>query len=82
MKTGAALGTKANSSVAIHTTLLASAWIGVDTPYTQELSIEDLSETQNGTVSVAHNATAEQREMAREANEAHQQSYLCSPYLC
>ena len=67
MKIDAALGTKANSSTAVYATLLASAWVGVDAPYTQELSVEGLSETQNGTISVAHNATADQREIAREA---------------
>lgn len=67
MKIDAALGTKANSSKAVYATLLASAWAGVNAPFTQELSIEGLSETQNGTISVAHNATADQREIAREA---------------
>ena len=61
VKIDAALGEKANSSVAINTTLLASAWVGVDAPYTQTTA------SQNGTISVAHNATAEQREIAREA---------------
>ena len=32
-----ALGEKANSSVAIYTTLLASAWAGVNAPFTQEV---------------------------------------------
>ena len=67
VKIDAALGEKANSSVAINTTLLASAWVGVDAPYTQTLTISGLTASQNGTISVAHNATAEQREIAREA---------------
>jgi hypothetical protein len=67
MKIDAALGTKANNSVPVYATLLASAWVGVDAPYTQELAVEGLSETQNGTISVAHTATADQREVAREA---------------
>lgn len=62
-----ALGEKANNSVAINTTLLASAWAGADAPYTQTLTISSLTALQNGTISVAHNATAEQREAAREA---------------
>lgn len=37
VKIDAALGEKANSSVAVNTTLLASAWVGVEAPYTQEL---------------------------------------------
>lgn len=67
VKIDAALGEKANSSVAVNTTLLASAWIGVEAPYTQELTVTGLTALQNGTISVAHSATAEQREIAREA---------------
>lgn len=62
-----ALGEKANSSVAIYTTLLASAWAGVNAPFTQELSVEGLTASQNGVIDVAHDATATQREIAREA---------------
>lgn len=60
-----ALGEKADSSVAVSATLLASAWVGVDSPFTQELAVEGLTEMQNGTISVAHSATAEQRDIAR-----------------
>lgn len=67
VKIDAALGEKANSSVAVNATLLASAWVGVDAPFTQEIAVAGLSATQNGSISVAHNATAEQREIAREA---------------
>lgn len=62
-----ALGEKANNSIAINTTLLASAWAGADAPYTQTITVSGLTALQNGTISVAHNATAEQREMARAA---------------
>lgn len=62
-----ALGEKANSSVAIYTTLLASAWVGVNAPFTQELPVEGLTASQNGVIDVAHDATATQREIAREA---------------
>lgn len=65
VKIDAALGEKANKSVPFTGTLLASAWAGVDAPFTQELSVEGLGENQNGTISVAHSATVEQREMAR-----------------
>lgn len=65
VKIDTALGEKANSSVARTGTLLASAWAGIDSPFTQELSVEGLGENQNGTISVAHTATVEQREMAR-----------------
>lgn len=67
MKIDAALGEKANSSVVVNATLLASAWAGLDSPFTQELSVPGLTAAQNGTISVAHSATAEEREIAREA---------------
>lgn len=67
IKIDTALGEKANSSVAIYATLLASAWVGVNAPFTQELSVEGLTATQNGVIDVAHDATATQREIAREA---------------
>lgn len=66
-KIEAALNTKADSSKPIIGTLLASAWAGVDSPFTQELAVEGLSAAQNGTISVAHNATITQREAARNA---------------
>lgn len=62
-----ALGKKANSSVAVSAVLVSTAWAGVTPPFTQTLVVEGLTATQNGTISVAHNATAEQREIAREA---------------
>ena len=62
-----ALNTKADSSKPITGTLLASAWAGVDSPFTQELTVEGLSAAQNGTISVAHDATIIQREAARNA---------------
>ena len=67
IKIDTALGEKANSSVAIYTTLLASAWAGVNAPFTQELTVEGLTATQNGVIDVAHDATVVQRELAREA---------------
>lgn len=67
VKIDAALGEKANSSVLVSVTLLASAWTGIDSPFTQDITVTGLTATQNGTISVAHNATFEQREMAREA---------------
>ena len=70
MKIDAALGEKANNSVIVTTTLLASAWVGVDAPYTQELAVDGLLKDTNGIIDVAHDATAEQREIAREAKLA------------
>ena len=67
IKIDTALGEKANSSVAIYTTLLASAWAGVNAPFTQELTVEGLTATHNGVNDVAHDATTLQREIAREA---------------
>lgn len=67
VKIDAALGEKANSSIAVSATLLANAWSGVDSPFVQEIAVHGLVATQNGTISVAHSATIEQREMAREA---------------
>lgn len=67
VKIDTALGEKANSSVAVNATLLASAWAGVEAPYTQVITVAGLTASQNGTISIAHNATAEQREIAREA---------------
>lgn len=61
------IGTKSFVPDSQYTTLLASAWIGVEAPYTQELTVTGLTALQNGTISVAHSATAEQREIAREA---------------
>lgn len=66
-KIEAALNTKADSSKPITGTLLASAWAGVDSPFTQELAVEGLGAAQNGTISVAHDATITQREAARNA---------------
>lgn len=70
MKIDAALGEKANNSVIVTTTLLASAWVGVDAPYTQELAVDGLLKDTNGIIDVVHDATAEQREIAREAKLA------------
>jgi len=67
MKIDAALGEKANSSVMVTTALLASAWNGVDAPYTQELAVEGLLKDTNGIINVAHDATVTQREVARAA---------------
>ena len=59
------LGNKADSSLVIKTVLRAGAWTGTSVPFTQEISINGLSSTQNGVISVDHSATAEQRDCAR-----------------
>ena len=61
------LGMKADSSVCISCSLLASAWAGLDSPFVQTLYVDGLGQSQNGTINVAQNATFEQRKMAREA---------------
>ena len=67
IKSDNAIGEKADKSVSITTTLLATAWSGIDSPFTQVLNVEGLKAAHNGYISVAHEATAEQREIAREA---------------
>lgn len=61
------LSRKADSSAAAYATLAASAWAGTDAPFTQEISIEGLKNEHNGLISIAHEATQEQRRAAREA---------------
>ena len=61
------LAEKGGKSVSIECTLIASSWVGVDAPFTQELAVTDLGAAQNGNIAVAHSATFEQREMARDA---------------
>ena len=66
-KIEAALNAKADNSTSITGVLLASAWAGVDSPFTQELAVTGLSAAQNGTISVSHDATIIQRDAARNA---------------
>lgn len=61
------LGKKADSSVSVDAVLLSTAWAGLNPPFTQTLAVDGLKAAQNGTIAVAHNATDEQREIAREA---------------
>lgn len=67
VKIDAAIGEKADRSVSVTATLSAAAWSGVDSPFTQILRVEGLKDSHNGYISVAHEATVEQREIAREA---------------
>lgn len=67
VKIDTALGEKADSSVPVTAVLLATAWAGINPPFTQTLIVDGLTALQNGVISVAHNATMEQREIAREA---------------
>ena len=67
IKIDTAIGEKADKSASIITTLLATAWSGINPPFTQVLNVDGLKAAHNGYISVAHEATAEQREIAREA---------------
>lgn len=60
-----ALCEKADNSIDVRSTLLASAWSGSEAPFTQVLAIEKLTEDRNGIISIAQNATIEQRNAAR-----------------
>ena len=65
-KIDTALGEKANLSVAINATLLASAWSD-DSPYTQTVTVEGLKADSNGVISIAQKATSEQIEIVCDA---------------
>lgn len=67
IKIDTVLAQKSDKSVNVYCTLLASAWTGVDSPFVQELTVTGLGALQNGNISVAHSATFEEREMARDA---------------
>ena len=70
VKIDTALGTMAKKSGNLTATLLSSAWSGIDSPFTQTISLEGLGSEQNGFISVAQNATIEQRDAARMAKFA------------
>lgn len=67
VKIDTVLGDKADHSLPVSATLLGNAWTGIDSPFTQEIDVPGLGELQNGNISVAQNATFEQREAARNA---------------
>ena len=67
VKIDAALAEKANHSVAINVTLLADAWTGANAPFTQVVTVEGMTASQNGIIDVSHDSTALQREIARDA---------------
>lgn len=62
-----ALYQKADKSKSETAILLSSAWTGESAPYTQTISVENLTAEQNGNISVSKNSTFEQREAARAA---------------
>ena len=61
------LADKSDKSESVECVLSSKSWSGVDAPFTQELAVEGLTAAQNGNISVAHSATFDQREAAREA---------------
>lgn len=67
VKIDTALSQKALKSTSIDVVLSASAWVGSQAPFIQEISIDGLTEDHNGTASIASSATMEQRLIAREA---------------
>lgn len=66
VKIDTALSEKANNSTSVSATLLANSWVG-DFPFTQDISVSGLTATQNGSISLAQNATLDQRNSARAA---------------
>ena len=62
-----ALYQKADKSKSETATLLSSAWTGENAPYTQTISVENLTAEQNGNISVSKSSSFEQRDAARAA---------------
>lgn len=60
-KIDTALGEKANLSVAISAVLSMSAW-SKNAPYSQTISVDGLTEEQNGIITIGQNITTEQIE--------------------
>ena len=60
-KIDTALGEKANLSVAISAVLVMSAW-SENAPYSQTISVDGLTEEQNGIITIGQNITTEQLE--------------------
>ena len=58
---------KADVSTTVTTTLSASVWAGTVAPFSQSISIDNLTADTNGLISVAQGASTEAREAAREA---------------
>ena len=67
VKIDTALGKKADSSVIITATLYASEWVGTSSPFSQELVVDGLLKDTNGLIGITQDATAEQRDVVREA---------------
>lgn len=57
---------KANQSISVSATLTSSGWSS-ESPYTQDVSVTDLSADSNGMVGIAQGATESQRVAAQNA---------------
>ena len=66
-KIDTALGEKANLSVAISAVLSMSEW-SENAPYSQTISVDGLTEEQNGIITIGQNITTEQIEDAVDAD--------------
>lgn len=65
IKIDTALSGKADKSIFVPSVLTASAWVGVDNPFTQVIAVRGLTANHNGSIHVAQEATFEQRNAAR-----------------
>ena len=65
-KIDAALAGKADKSRSVYLTLTAAGWTGTG-PFTQVLTVTGLGADQAGNICVSHSATAEEREVVRNA---------------
>lgn len=65
IKIDAALSQKADRSVIVTATLVADMWDGESVPYTQSITVEGLTEAQNGVIDIDRSATDEQKDAVR-----------------
>ena len=61
------LGQKADNSIPIELVLLAAGWSGSSAPYTQTITVEQMTADHNGSIAVSQNANMDERTAAREA---------------
>lgn len=67
-KIDSALSEKAEKSSVLSSTLLVDSWTGEVAPFQQVISLPELTAEQNGVVSIANDATPEQRQAAMDAS--------------
>lgn len=66
-KIDAALAGKAEKSEDVEAVLLADGWTGAAAPFTQNITVENMTAVNNGSASLARSATEEQRTAAEDA---------------